>query len=180
MVTDFLFRMFFFSQNSILFPPTLTKLTVDKRRANALIKSMRRLPGWYLTSHYIGNGGGNKMNNQPLSHKQQQQQHAQFANGWRAVSLLTSSKIPSRIPISTNSNQVAIPVSVVPIISTTMSSTEKSISTSTTTATIAEEDIEKSNVAFSPMPIKIDNPKPIRIDVDDKNVNQNNQTYESK
>ncbi|KAH9414531.1 hypothetical protein DERP_008726 [Dermatophagoides pteronyssinus] len=153
----------------------------DKRRANALIKSMRRLPGWYLTSHYIGNGGGNKMNqpNQPLSYKQQQQQHAQFANGWRAVSLLTSSKIPSRIPISTNSNQVAIPVSVVPIISTTtttVSSTEKSISTSAT----AEEDIEKSNVAFSPMPIKIDNPKPIRIDVDDKNVNQNNQTYEMK
>ncbi|XP_027204435.2 uncharacterized protein LOC113798148 [Dermatophagoides pteronyssinus] len=151
----------------------------DKRRANALIKSMRRLPGWYLTSHYIG--GGNKMNqpNLPSSYKQQQQQHAQFANGWRAVSLLTSSKIPSRIPISTNSNQVAIPVSVVPIISTTtttVSSTEKSISTTAT----AEEDIEKSNVAFSPMPIKIDNPKPIRIDMDDKNVNQNNQTYEMK
>lgn len=123
----------------------------DKRRANELIKSMRRLPGWYLTN--------NKMNNY--------KQHAQFANGWRAVPL-PKSKVPIRMHSAISS--VAIPV-VVPIITT--STTEQPIPTTTTT-----KDVELSSDAFSPMPMHTIQQKPMIVN--DRGDDNNNQTYESK
>ena len=141
---------------------------IDKRRANELIKSMRRMPNWHMTNHYIGNNKMMTMNNY-------KHHNAQFANGWRAVPLPKIGKVPIKI----HSSSVAIPV-VIPIVTTTTTTTttEKPIPSPTTTSAT----IEISSIDFSPIPVMHiinQQPKPMMIENNDDD-DRNNQTYASK
>ncbi|XP_046915850.1 uncharacterized protein LOC124496376 isoform X2 [Dermatophagoides farinae] len=140
----------------------------DKRRANELIKSMRRMPNWHMTNHYIGNNKMMTMNNY-------KHHNAQFANGWRAVPLPKIGKVPIKI----HSSSVAIPV-VIPIVTTTTTTTttEKPIPSPTTTSAT----IEISSIDFSPIPVMHiinQQPKPMMIENNDDD-DRNNQTYAMK